>query len=98
MSGERATRYEALLHLSTHTPRSGRERLASLAARNGLSQVKPSARIATASIDFNVSAAPAVPIACCARTAGLKTTIAPAKNIGPSSLHIAAIPFPFERQ
>lgn len=85
-------RYTALLHLSTQTPRSGRERLASLAARSDLSQVKPSERIATASIDCSVSAATAVPVACCAQTAGLKTTAATARNIDPSSLYIAAVP------
>jgi len=97
MSGERLIRYIALLHLSTQTPRSGRERLASLAARSGLSQVKPSARIVTASIDCSVSVATGAPVACCARTAGLKTTAAAASNIDPSSLFIAAVPLPFPK-
>lgn len=92
MSGERLIRYIALLHLSTQTPRSGRERLASLAARSGLSQVKPSARIVTASIDCSVSVATGAPVACCARTAGLKTTATAVRNIDPSSLFIATVP------
>jgi hypothetical protein len=91
MSGERVIRYIALLHLRTQTPRSGRERLASLAARSALSQVKPCARICTASIDCSVSAATGVAVVCCARTNGLKTTAAAARSIDPSSLYTTVL-------
>ena len=39
------TRYEALLHVSTHTARSGRERFLSLVAPSALSQLNPCVRI-----------------------------------------------------
>jgi hypothetical protein len=90
-SGERLIRYVALLHLRTQTPRSGRERLVSLTAPSGLSQVKPCVRICTASIDCSVSAATGVAVACCARTDGLKTTAAAARSIDPASLYMIVL-------
>src|SRR6187399_3388249 len=70
-SGLRVTRYEALLHLSTHTARSGRERFLSLVAPTALSQLNPCVRIWAASMVCGVSSATG-----CARTCGLKRTAA----------------------
>ena len=91
MSGARVIRYWALLHLRTQTPRSGRERLLSLATPNGLSQVNPCMRICAASIDCSVSVATCVVVACCACASGLKRTAAAASSIDPSGLHTTII-------
>jgi|tagenome__1003787_1003787.scaffolds.fasta_scaffold20799434_2 hypothetical protein len=91
MSGERVTRYVALLHFRIQTARSGRERFASLEAPSGLSQVKPCKRICAANIDRGVSAATRGAVACCACTNGLKIRAAVASSIDPSGLYMTAI-------
>ena len=91
ISGARVIRYVALLHLRTQTARSGRERLVSLKAPSGLSQVKPCMRICAANIDCGVSLATIVAVACCARTNGLKRTAAAARSINPSDLCMTVI-------